>query len=359
MTEPIRVTIVGGGIAGAEMVRLVAGKAGLNLTLIEPKHQIECQALYPDYLGGLVRVDDLIAPLKPFCERSGVNLLSDRAIHLEDNRIVCRNHVVDFDIAVVATGAVQNYFGIPGADHAFSINTFEETIRARQFIEDKSPDRIMIIGSGLTGIEAASVLADCLESHIYIIEMEERLLPSFPENVSALVNRILYKKGVNIMTHSQVKEVSPDSISFADGSSLDCDMAIWTTGIKPPGFVECLDLPKKRGWLLVDPYLRAAETVSAIGDSAWVEIDGKLATKTGIEAERQAKHLAGNLERTLKGQPLAQYSVLASTDNPIALISTGCDHAVGIYGQTCVSIPSGLIHSLKIWIDKSIVSRYR
>lgn len=359
MIEPIRVTIVGGGIAGAEMIRLAAGKAGLSLTLIEPKHQVECQALYPDYLGGLVRIEDLTAPLWPFCERSGAKLVNDRAIRLEDNRIVCKNHVVDFDLVVVATGADQNYFGVPGADNAFSINTFEETLRARRFIEDRSPDRIMIIGSGLTGIEAASVLADGLESSIYIVEMMDRLLPSFPKNVSALVNRILYKKGVNIMTCAQVKEVCPDSIRFADGSSLDCDMAIWTTGIKPPRFVEGLDLPKKRGWLLVDRYLRTADNVSAIGDSAWVEIDGKLATKTGIEAERQAKHMAGNLERTVKGQPLAQYSVLASTDNPIALISTGRDRAVGIYGQTCISIPSGLIHSLKTWIDKSIVSRYR
>jgi NADH dehydrogenase FAD-containing subunit len=49
---------------------------------------------------------------------------------------------------------------------------------------------------------------------------------------------------------------------------------------------------KKNGWILVDSHLNASGNVFAIGDSAWIEIDGKLATKTGLEAEPQAKYLA-------------------------------------------------------------------
>jgi NADH dehydrogenase FAD-containing subunit len=49
---------------------------------------------------------------------------------------------------------------------------------------------------------------------------------------------------------------------------------------------------KKNGWILVDPHLNAQGNVFAMGDCAWIEVDGKLATKTGLEAERQAKYLA-------------------------------------------------------------------
>ncbi len=359
MPDPLRVCVIGGGIAGAELIRLSAKTSGLEITLVEPKRQIECQALYPDYLGGLVRLEDLSAPLQPFCNRMGARLVRERAVAVNSGRVICEDEEVECDVVVVCVGAEQNYFGIPGAEHTFSINTLEGTLKAREFIEDRSPDRIMIVGSGLTGIEAASVLAESLDASIYVVEMMDRLLPAFPQSTSALVEKILYERGVNMLTGTAVKEVRPDSIVFGDGSSLDCDMAIWTTGIKPPALVEGLDLPKERGWILVDPYLRAKDEIFALGDCAWIRVEDKLATKTGIEAERQAKHMADNLSRMVRHHPLVPYSVLASTDNPMALISTGCGQAVGVYGGLCVSMPSWLIHSLKSWIDKSIVKRYK
>ncbi|MGB4679617.1 MAG: pyridine nucleotide-disulfide oxidoreductase, partial [Methanothrix sp.] len=66
----MKVAVIGGGIAGAELIR-VAAPCPLEFTLIEPKKQIEMQALYPEYLGGVARLQDLAAPLKPFCERVG------------------------------------------------------------------------------------------------------------------------------------------------------------------------------------------------------------------------------------------------------------------------------------------------
>ncbi len=359
MKDRIRVAIIGGGIAGAELARNATSERLLDVTLIEPKSWIEVQALYPDFLAGLVRMEDLTAPLMPFCWNKGATLVGERALGLENGAVICENKRVEFDVAVIATGAGQNYFGVKGTEHTFSINTLDQTIRAREFIERENPSRIMIIGSGLTGVETACVLADSLESDIYIVEMRERLLPQFPQSTSSHVERALYKRGVNVLTSRQVEGVSPDSIAFSDGSSLDCDMAIWTTGIKPSRFVEGLDLPKKNGWLLTDPYFRVKDEIYAIGDTAWIEIDGRLATKTGIEAERQAKHMADNLSRMARGHPFAPYSVLASTENPMALISIGSGSAVGVYGGLCVAMPSRLIHGLKIWIDKSIAKRYR
>lgn len=358
MRSSPRLVIVGGGIAGAELIRLLSN-TDIEISLIEPKHQIECQALYPDYLAGLVGIDDMIAPLDDFCERSGALHISERALELEDGVVVCQRSRVEYDVLVIAVGAEQNFYGVKGSENAFSVNTFEGTLHAREFIERESPDRIMVVGSGLTGVEVASVLADSLESSIYIVEMQNRILPQFPERISRLVERILFERGVSILTSTQVSEIQRESITFADGTTLDCDMTIWTTGIKPTQFVENLRLPKKRGWLLTDPYLRVQDDIFAIGDCAWVEIEQKLATKTGIEAERQAKHMAENLKRMIRRRPLTQYSILACTENPIALISTGCGRAVGVYGRTCVTIPARLLRAVKIWIDKSIVSRYK
>ena len=354
----MKVAVIGGGVAGAELIR-VAAPGPLDFTLIEPKSQIELQALYPEYLGGLAKFEELTAPLKPFCERVGVKLLNERALRLEKNAIVCERSLAEFDMAVIATGAAQNYFGIQGTEKTFSISTLEETIRARRFVEEKNPDRIMIMGSGLTGVETAAVLSESLDASIYIIEARDRVLPQFSPSTSKLIEKALAKKGVNILTSHQVCEVKEDCILFADGVCLDCDMAIWTAGIKPPQFVQNLSLPKKNGWILVDPYLLARNNVFAIGDCAWVEVDGKLATKTAVEAERQAKHTARNLTRLAELKSMEKYSVRASTDSQVALISLGCDCAVGVVGKMCIGTPTRLIYSLKSWIDRSFIRRFK
>ncbi len=354
----MKVAVIGGGVAGAELIR-VASPGPLEFTLIEPKRQIELQALYPEYLGGLARIQELTAPLKPFCERVGAAHVQEKALHLDGNTVICEKSRVEFDYVVVATGAVQNYFGIKGVENTFSINTLEETKRARKFVEDKNPERIMIMGSGLTGVEAASILAGSLDASIYVIEARDRVLPQFSPQTSQLVEKALSKKGVNILTSTQICEVKEDCILFEDGTCLDCDMAIWTAGIKLSQFVQDLPLPKKNGWILVDPYLVAQDNIFAIGDCAWVEIDSKLATKTGLEAERQAKHIARSLTRLAEGKPAEKYSVRASTDSQVALISLGCDCAVGVVGKMCIGAPTRLIYSLKSWIDKSFIKRFK
>ncbi|UEC43144.1 MAG: NADH dehydrogenase [Methanothrix sp.] len=361
--DVLRVVIVGGGMGGAEVVRNAATREGLELVVVEPKDVIECQALYPDYLGGRVEVDDVVAPLDPFCRKMGAVHLKDRAVKVDlaDKRVLCEKSDLDYDLLVLAPGAVQNYFGIEGAQKAFTINTLEETVRARRFVEEERPERIAIIGSGPTGIETACLLAEGGSFKIYIVEMMDRPLPTLSKNASILMEKILEGKGMELLTSRRVEAIRDDGVAFSDGGRLDADMTIWTAGVRPAPIVEVLDLPKKKGWLLSDRYLRAEgkEDVFVIGDCAWIEIDGKLATKTGMEAEIQAKHTARNLARVRQGAALKPYSIRASTDSPVALISTGCGCAVGIYGDLCVPIPKRIIYTFKSWIDKSVVKRFK
>jgi NADH dehydrogenase len=356
----VKIAVIGGGVAGAELIR-VASPGPMEFTLIEPKKQIELQALYPEYLAGLTKIQDLTAPLKPFCDRMGATYIRETALALEENTVVCEQSRVDYDFAVIATGAAQNYFGIKGVENTFSINTLEETKRAKRFIEDENPERIMILGSGLTGVETASILAEGLDASIYIVEARDRVLPQFSLQTSELVEKALSKRGVNILTSTIVEEVKKDCINFKDniGTCLDCDMAIWTAGVKPSQFVQGLGFPKKNGWILADPSLRATDNVFAIGDSAWVEINGRLATKTGLEAERQAKHTVRNLNHLAEGKSLEAYTVRASTDSQVALISLGGECAVGVVGKMCIGSPTRLIYSLKGWIDKSFIKRFK
>jgi len=351
--------VVGGGIGGAEVLRYASD--ALEVTLIEPKDQIEVQALYPEYLVGKSSLEDFTAPLRPFCERTGARLVNDRAVGLEDSRVVCSRGEVEYDLLVIATGAVQNYFGVKGAELAFSANTLEDVTRAREFLVRRKPRIIAIIGSGLTGVETACELAASLECTVFLVERMDRLLPMFPPQASKKVERAVLSRGVQPLTGKRVQEVEEDRVLFDDRSSLECEMVIWTAGIKAPPFVDSLSLPKHKCWLLADPYLRSkgSEDIFVIGDNAWVEVKGEVATKTGIEAERQAKHAAKNLNRMARGKSPLPYSILASMDNQVAMISTGCGCAICVYGNSCLPVPAKPMYLLKRWIDKAIANRYK
>jgi NADPH-dependent 2,4-dienoyl-CoA reductase/sulfur reductase-like enzyme len=60
MNSRIRLVVIGGGIAGAELVRTASSKNALDITLIEPKPRLEVQALYPEYLVGKAKVEDIV-----------------------------------------------------------------------------------------------------------------------------------------------------------------------------------------------------------------------------------------------------------------------------------------------------------
>lgn len=355
----MKVAVIGGGIVGAEVIRN-ALPGPFEITLIEPKQQIECQALYPEYLAGKVGIDDIIAPLKPFCDRAGANFVNEHAVQIEKNLVICNKSQVEYDLAIIATGAVQNYFGVLGADKTFSINSLEGAMKARDFLERRKPDKIAIIGAGLTGIETACNLIESTDASIYLVETKARMLPQFSEKISCTIEKMLDEKDVKTLASTKVLEIKEDRIELSGGKSIECDMTIWTAGIKPGNLVRSLPLAKWRDeWILVDPYLRASENIFALGDNAWIDIDGKVASKTAVEAERQAQYMARNLTRLASGKALKRYEVLASTDTPVALISTGRECAVGVYGNMCLTMSTGLIHALKYWIDTSFIQRYK
>ena len=78
------------------------------------------------------------------------------------------------------------------------------------------------------------VLADNLDASICLIEAKDRLLPQFTPEVSSHVQKRLSSKEVKLLTCTIVSKVSQEMITFSDGTSMDCDMAIWMIGIKPP-----------------------------------------------------------------------------------------------------------------------------
>jgi NADH dehydrogenase len=222
----------------------------------------------------------------------------------------------------------------------------------------------MVIGAGLTGVEVAGELVDYFKNRgasarIYLVEMMPRVLPAFPrENVANYVEKFLSARSVEIMTETAVQEVTAHEILFKDGRKLPYDLIIWTAGVKPNSLLEKLDIPKMKGWLKVDSYLRVEgmDDVFAVGDTAYFERDGVRSGQNVEEAEKQGKIAAKNILRAIKREKLREYKPKNTIQNPRAFISLGDDKAVVYSAKIMFKV---FAYRLKKLVERRYMKRFR
>lgn len=107
------------------------------------------------------------------------------------------------------------------------------------------PDRLIIIGGDVEGVEFASFFA-AAGTEVRIIELEDRLLPGTDEDLAAPVIYNLVSRGVRLSTGTEVTAVDETSSSAGvhtgNGGSFGADYVLITGSRKPnipAGLVEC------------------------------------------------------------------------------------------------------------------------
>jgi p-cumate 2,3-dioxygenase ferredoxin reductase subunit len=204
-----------------------------------------------------------------------------------------------FDRLLVATGtrprrlaALEN----SGLEVQYLRNV-EDALRFRKSIHDKS--RIVIVGGGVIGLEAACAAAKngC---RVTVIESEQRLLArAFPAVVSDLVAAKHRSHGVEFIFGSSVSGSSPDGVRLSNGADIAADLVLVGIGVEPVATVaERLGLPSAGG-ITIDACGRtAAPEVFCAGDAAlqFSRCHGRaVRVETWANAQNQAISVAGNM----------------------------------------------------------------
>jgi NADH dehydrogenase len=350
----MKVVVLGCGFGGLEAARALREEAKeLEIIMVDRSTRFEYQPAYPELLSGKVTPDEITGDLSRFAAKLGARFIHAEVVDIDFQAklVKARDTVqgeekdIAYDFLVIALGAEQTFFGIPGAEEfSHTVHTLQATLATRDALvalEQAAKPAIMVIGAGLNGVEVAGELVDYfkdrrLAAQICLIEMMPRMLPTCPYNrVAICVEEFLCARGVEALTETAVQEVSEQEITFKNGQKLPYDLIIWTAGIKPNSLLEKLDLPKEKGWLKVDQYLRVEgmEEVFAVGDTAYFERDGVCAGQNVEEAEGQGRVAAKNIIRILNGKELSVYKPKNTRENPRALISLGGDKAVAFSGN--------------------------
>ena len=198
--------------------------------------------------------------------------------HIKANRIVevtnaegkvetyTANHII------LATGARSRQ--LPGIEQdGKHIVGYREAMTLKT-----QPKSMVVVGSGAIGVEFAYLYA-AIGTEVTIVEYQDRILPREDKDVSKEMAKIFKKKGIKLLTESQVLGVKTTkggcSVEVKDlkkgsTSTLQADIVLSAVGVTPNtdnlGLEEA-GIKVERGIVQVDDYYRtSAQGVYAIGD---------------------------------------------------------------------------------------------
>jgi p-cumate 2,3-dioxygenase ferredoxin reductase component len=204
-----------------------------------------------------------------------------------------------FDRLLLATGTRPRRLAAleQSAIEVQYLRNVEDALRFRRSIQDRS--RIVIVGGGVIGLEAACAAAKngC---RVTVIESERRLLArAFPAIVSDLVAERHRHHGVEFVFGATVTGSTSDRVTLSGGGEIAADLVLVGIGVEPvPTVAERLGLPSVGG-ITVDACGRtAAPDVFCAGDAAlqFSRCHGRaIRVETWANAQNQAISVAGNM----------------------------------------------------------------
>lgn len=271
------VVVIGGGYAGVLAANRLQGTPGVAVTLVNPRpefvERIRLHQLAAGNHDATAAYDTLLG--------AGVRLLVDGAERIDaDIRQVqlTSGEVLDYDYLVYAVGSTGGVpASVPGAaEFAYPLSELEQARRLRTRLQDVPMSApVVVVGGGLTGIEAAGELAEAGRQVTLVTDV---VGASLGTGARRSIVKALTELGVSIIDGPEilVSGVEADAITLADGNRLPSTVTVWTTGFGVPGLAAASGLrTDELGRLLTD------ETLTSI-DDARIVAAGDAASPSGV-----------------------------------------------------------------------------
>ncbi|MBN8814054.1 MAG: FAD-dependent oxidoreductase [Sphingomonas sp.] len=281
MTQHYDVLIVGAGHGGAQAaIALRQAKYAGSIAVVgdEPDLPYERPPLSKDYLSGDKTFERiLIRPDAFWRERDVAMLLGQRvtAVDAAAHRVSTDTGVeVGYGAMIWATGGRARRLSCEGHDliGVHTVRTRADADRLRA--ELATVDRVVVVGGGYIGLEAAAVLRK-FGKHVTVVEALDRVLSRVAgETLSRFYEAEHRGQGVEILLGTQVDGIvgtdgRVSGVRLSDGTILPCETVVVGIGIVPEVAPLLAAGAAGGNGVRVDEYCRTSlPDIFAIGDCA-------------------------------------------------------------------------------------------
>jgi len=346
-----RVVIVGGGFGGLTAAQALR-HAPVEVTVIDRRNFHLFQPLLYQVATGQLSPGEIASPIRNVVR----NQKNTRVLlgEVEDFDVATREVIlndgsrVPYDSLIVATGSTHSYFGHDDWEKfAPGLKTIEDATEIRRRIlfafeaAEREPDHqkqrewltFVLVGGGPTGVELAGALSEIAndtlkhdfrninsrDAKIILVEGMERILQTFPEDLSKAAEKSLLKKCVQSRAHCHVTNITEDGVTLKTESGeeqhIACKTVLWAAGVRASKLGKVLSDKTgaqltKNGGIIVEPdcTIKGHPEIYVIGDlQTFTYQTGKPLPGVAQTAIQAGTYVAKTIVRRLKNQAVKPF----------------------------------------------------
>jgi NADH dehydrogenase len=329
------VVIVGAGFGGLEAAKKL-GREEVRVTVIDRTNHHLFQPLLYEVATAALSPADIAAPIRGILNRfanTEVILAEVKSVNVAAKTVDIGDREIAYDYLILATGARHSYFGHDEWEKlAPGLKSLEDAVEIRRRLllafeyAEKITDEaakaaamtFVVIGGGPTGVEMAGAIAeiarytlakdfrhiDPASARVVLVEGEQRVLSSFPEDLSVSAMKQLKDLGVEVRTGVHAKNLTEAGLEVGD-EFIPCRLKIWAAGNAASFVGKTMGVPvDKAGRVIVneDLTIPGHREVQVIGDLAsFSHQGGKVLPGVSPVAMQEGRHAARNILAMIDG----------------------------------------------------------
>ncbi|MFE3195972.1 NAD(P)/FAD-dependent oxidoreductase [Nocardia sp. NPDC059240] len=310
------IVVLGAGYTGMlATVRLARRTRKLNvrITLVNPSERFTERLRMHQIAAGQElanhHIPDLLDGTNVVFHRAAATAIdvTARTVTLDDGT------QLHYDTLIYGLGSTTDTSRVPGADEdAWTLN---DPRQARRFSHrlteiNAAAGTVTVVGGGLTGIEAATEIAESHPDLTVTLVSTEELGHMMGDKARAHLNRALDRLGIVRKIGVQVAKVLPDAVRLTTGEMIASDLTLWTAGVKVSPLAAHAGIAvDDRGLIITDTTLRSVShpEIVPIGDAAAVRMPFGVLHGTCQSGMPTAAYAADSVTRRLRGKTVKPF----------------------------------------------------